>query len=171
MPEGQQGEERLSLAGAEARQRVAVHTDVKRSEQTDGQLVAVGLAVSAIACWGCKYTYWVLRPVTAIRTLTGQPFYDPDFLTPIVTPPFPAYTSGHATFSGCSAAVLEHLFPGGKVTDAFGQSVGFAAAADQAAVSRLYGGIHYRSDNEEGLRCGRSVASRVIRRAQGDKAS
>jgi hypothetical protein len=133
-------------------------------------LVSVGLADSAIACWDCKYAYWVLRPITAIRTLAGQPFYDPSFNTVIPTPPFPSYTSGHSTFSGCSAAVLEHLFPGGTVTDALGQRLGFAAAAEQAAQSRLYAGIHYRSDNEDGLACGRKVASLVIRRAQADGA-
>jgi membrane-associated phospholipid phosphatase len=133
-------------------------------------LVAVGLADSAIACWDCKYTCWVLRPITAIREIAGQPFTDPEFLTPIVTPPFPSYPSGHSTFSGCAAAVLEHLFPGGRVTDALGQSIGFGAAAEQAAVSRLYGGIHYRSDNEAGLGCGRNVASLVIRHALNDGA-
>jgi hypothetical protein len=48
--------------------------------------------------------------------------------------------------------------------------VSFAAAAEQAAVSRLYGGIHYRSDNEQGLTCGRNIASLVIQRAQSDGA-
>jgi membrane-associated phospholipid phosphatase len=133
-------------------------------------LVAVGLADSAIACWDCKYAYWVLRPITAIRMLVGQPFYDPNFQTVITTPPFPSYISGHSTFSGCAAAVLEYLFPGGKVTDALGQSVTFSQAADQAAASRLYAGIHYRSDNEQGLVCGRHVAEMVIRRAQTDGA-
>jgi PAP2 superfamily len=133
-------------------------------------LVAVGLADSAIACWDCKYAYWVLRPITAIQTLAGQPFYDPNFQTVITTPPFPSYISGHSTFSGCAATPLDYLFPGGKVTDALGQSVTFTQAADQAAASRLYAGIHYRSDNEQGLVCGRNVASLVIRRAQTDGA-
>jgi len=133
-------------------------------------LVGVAVADSAIACWDTKYTYWILRPVTAIRTLVGQPFYNPDFITPIPTPPFPAYTSGHSTFSGCSADVLEYLFPGGTVEDAFGHSISFREAADQAAVSRLYGGIHYRSDNAAGLQCGRTIAELVIQRAQSDGA-
>ena len=108
------------------------------------------------------------RRVTGAGTLVGQPFHDPAFLTPVVTPPFPSYTSGHSTFSGCAAKVLEHLFPNGLVEDAFGQNVPFEAAADQAAVSRLYGGIHYRSDNDDGLTCGRSVADLVIARLQRD---
>jgi hypothetical protein len=133
-------------------------------------LLGVGLMDAGIACWDCKYAFWVMRPITAIRTMSDQPFYDPSFMTPIGTPPFPAYTSGHSTFSGCSAAVLEHLFPGGTVSDAFGHSATFAEAADQAAVSRLYGGIHYPSDNNEGLTCGRHIAEKVIARAQLDRA-
>jgi len=133
-------------------------------------LVSAGLADAAISCWDCKYAYWLMRPITAIRTMVGQPFYDPNFVTPITTPPFPAYTSGHSTFSGSASTVLEHLFPGGKVEDAFGHSVSFAEAADQAAVSRLYGGIHYRSDNDEGLTCGRHIAELVVQRASTDGA-
>jgi len=133
-------------------------------------MVGVGVADSAIACWDTKYTYWIVRPVTAIRTLAGQLFHNPNFSTPIPTPPFPAYASGHSTFSGCSADVLEFLFPGGMVEDAFGHRISFRDAADQAAVSRLYGGIHYRSDNEAGLNCGRTIARLVILRAQSDGA-
>jgi hypothetical protein len=69
--------------------------------------------------------------------------------------------------TGRAAGVCRHS---SRTADAFGQSVSFAAAADQAAVSRFYGGIHYRSDNEQGLVCGKSVASLVIRRAQTDGA-
>jgi membrane-associated phospholipid phosphatase len=133
-------------------------------------LVAAGLADSAIACWDTKYHYWLMRPITPIRTMADQPFYDPTWLSPIPTPPFPAYTSGHSTFSGCTAAVLESLFPGAKIVDALGQSVGFNTAAEQAMMSRLYGGIHYHSDNEEGLICGRRIAELVLRRAQNDGA-
>ena len=131
---------------------------------------SVATADSAIACWDAKYVYWLMRPVTAIRNMVGQPFHNPAFVTPIVTPPFPAYTSGHSTFSGSSAAVLEYLFPGGSVDDAFGHLVGFDEAADQAAVSRLYGGIHFRSDNDEGLVCGRQIAGLLIARARNDGA-
>jgi membrane-associated phospholipid phosphatase len=133
-------------------------------------LVSAGLFDSAVACWDSKYAYWVMRPITAIRTMQGHRFYGPGWLSPIATPPFPAYTSGHSTFSGCSAAVLEYLFPGGKTANALGQSVSFTAAAEEAMMSRLYGGIHYRSDNEEGLACGRNIAGLVIRRAQHDGA-
>lgn len=133
-------------------------------------LVSVGLADAAICCWDSKFAHWLMRPITAIRRMEGYAFHDPNWLSLIGTPPFPAYTSGHSTFSGCAARVLEYLFPGGTAKDALGQNVSFSAAADQAAVSRLYAGIHYRSDNEEGLIGGKGVASLVIRRAQNDGA-
>lgn len=133
-------------------------------------LIGTGLADTAIATWETKFAYWTLRPITAIRTLSDQPFYDPNFVSVIPTPPFPSYTSGHSAFSAASAAMLEYLFPGGKVDDAFGQMISYRDAAEQAAVSRLYGGIHYRDDNEAGLVLGKQVAGLVIRRATVDGA-
>jgi hypothetical protein len=133
-------------------------------------LLSTAMADSAISCWDNKYAYWVLRPVTAIRAIGGQPFSDPTWTPFIATPPFPSYTSGHSTFSGAAATVLEHLFPNGTVTDALGQTVTFAAAADQAKDSRLFGGIHYPMDNEMGLQCGQEVGGLAIDRAMRDGA-
>lgn len=127
--------------------------------------LGVGLADSALCCWAAKYRWWVVRPVTAIRTLSDQPFHDPNFESTVLTPPFPAYTSGHATFSGCASALLDAFLPGATVKDALGRSVSFRQAAEQAAESRLYGGIHYRSDNDQGLACGRRVAEAVLQMA------
>jgi PAP2 superfamily len=97
-----------------------------------------------IACWDAKYAYWTLRPVTAIRRLI-----DPDWLSYIVTPPFPSYVSGHSSTSGAASTVLARFFP-----NRAGQ---LNAMAEEAAISRLYGGIHFRSDNEAGLQLGRRV--------------
>jgi membrane-associated phospholipid phosphatase len=130
----------------------------------------VAVADAAISCWDAKFHYWVQRPITAIRTLAGQPFHDPAWVSPVTTPPFPAYSSGHSTFSGASATLLEHFFPNGKVSDAFGSLVSFEAASEQAALSRLYGGIHYRSDNEAGLTAGRSIGQLLRQRALTDGA-
>jgi PAP2 superfamily len=102
-----------------------------------------------IACWESKFHYWYLRPVTAIRALR-----DPGWLSYIVTPPFPGYVSGHSATSGAAATVLSALFPG--------RSGQLAAMAEEAAVSRLYGGIHFRSDNEAGLDLGRRVGQRAV---------
>jgi hypothetical protein len=86
-----------------------------------------------IACWNAKYTHWTKRPVTLIRGLL-----DPEYLSLIPTPPFPAYPSGHSTTSGAAATVLGALFPDRERQ--------LAAMAEEAAISRLYGGIHYRFD-------------------------
>jgi membrane-associated phospholipid phosphatase len=102
-----------------------------------------------IACWDAKYTYWSLRPVTAIRLLI-----DPAWSSYIVTPPFPSYVSGHSTTSGAASTVLAAFFP---------QRAGeLKAMAEEAAVSRLYGGIHFRSDNDAGLELGRRVGTVAV---------
>jgi membrane-associated phospholipid phosphatase len=64
-------------------------------------LVSVAMADGFICCWDAKYTYWSARPITA----------DPSLDVLIPTPPFPSYTSGHATISTAAATVLGHLFP------------------------------------------------------------
>ena len=104
-----------------------------------------------IACWDAKFTYWSERPITAIRREL-----DPDWSSYIATPPFPSYVSGHSTTSGAASEVLAAFFPDAAVE--------LRAAAEEAAVSRLYGGIHFRSDNEVGLVLGRQVAAAAIAR-------
>jgi membrane-associated phospholipid phosphatase len=104
-----------------------------------------------IACWDAKFTYWSERPVTAIRREL-----DPGWLSYIVTPPFPSYVSGHSTTSGAASKVLAEYFPE--------KARQLRAWAEEAAVSRLYGGIHFRSDNEVGLTLGRKVAKAAISR-------
>lgn len=103
-----------------------------------------------IACWEAKFTYWSLRPITAIRRLI-----DPNWISYIVTPPFPSYVSGHSTTSGAASTVLAGFFPE-KASE-------LAAMADEAAISRLYGGIHYTSDNVVGLALGRRVGQVALR--------
>jgi hypothetical protein len=102
-----------------------------------------------IACWDAKFTYWSERPVTTIRRML-----DPQWLSYVPTPPFPAYVSGHSTTSAAASDVLAAFFP-----RAAGQ---LRAWAEEAAVSRLYGGIHFRSDNDAGLALGRDVAGAAI---------
>jgi PAP2 superfamily len=103
-----------------------------------------------IACWDAKYTYWTLRPVTAIRALL-----DSTWSSYIVTPPFPSYVSGHSTTSGAASTVLAAFFPK--------RAAELNAMADEAAVSRLYGGIHFRSDNEAGLALGHQIGAVAVR--------
>ncbi|MFN2525672.1 MAG: phosphatase PAP2 family protein [Actinomycetota bacterium] len=139
-------------------------------------------ADAAIAFFEAKYLWWSIRPVTAVRRLCddqtrfcskaeldpaqgGDPSRAslPDWSPFIATPPFPSYPSGHATFSGAGAAVLEAFF-----ADAAGALNGFA---DQAANSRLLGGIHFDHDNDEGLVLGRAVAVMILERARTDGAN
>lgn len=109
----------------------------------------VALADGFIACWDAKYHYWTVRPITAAKQLLGV-----DLKPPILTPPFPSYVSGHATFSGAAARVLGHYFPA--------ESKRLDGMADEAAHSRLLGAIHFRHDNEDGLVLGRKIGSLVL---------
>lgn len=107
---------------------------------------------AAIVCWDTKYFYFNQRPSQAdplIKTLTG-------------VPNFPAYTSGHSNFSGAAATVLTYLLPdrGSKFTD----------LAQAAAMSRLYGAIHFRSDVEVGLVTGNAVGQYAVNRGKADGA-
>jgi len=133
-------------------------------------LLNVAMADAAICAWDAKYTFDNWRPVTAIRNgdIDGNPatVIDPDWSSFIVTPPFPDYVSGHSTFSGAASTVLAMFFGTDHVafsaTSDFLPGVtrhfsSFSEAASEAAVSRLYGGIHYRSANEDGLSAGREI--------------
>jgi PAP2 superfamily len=125
-------------------------------------LLNIGMADAAISAWDAKYTFHFWRPVTAIN------FAEPElhWMSFIVTPPFPDYVSGHSTFSGAAATVLP-LFYGTEdlpfITESDslpGVYRSFATcldAAEEAADSRLYGGIHFRSANDDGLQAGISI--------------
>jgi hypothetical protein len=101
---------------------------------------------AGIAVWDAKYTYWLIRPSQA----------DPAITTPVGLPNFPSYVSGHSGFSGAAGEVLGYFFPNERTR--------LTAQADEAAMSRLYGGIHYRFDSEVGLRMGRAVAELAVAR-------
>jgi len=88
----------------------------------------------------------------------------------INTPPFPSYISGHSSFSGAAATILSaeignavSFTDSSKITDGFKPRFfsNFYEAAQEAAISRLYGGIHYSFDNENGLKCGQDIAANV----------
>lgn len=125
-------------------------------------LAAAGLAVgdAFIVCWRDKYRYWFVRPETVIRTKL-----DPAWRPLLPTPQFPEHPSGHSTGSGAASTALEQLWGQMAFSDrthvARGLGVrefgSLSAAAEEAALSRLYGGIHYRRGNETGLAQGRCV--------------
>lgn len=129
----------------------------------------VTLADAAISSWECKYVtdYW--RPVTAIREADtdGNPLtvQDPTWLPLLPTPPFPTYTSGHSTFSGSGSIAIARFFGRDDFSFTFeaeGLSRDFSSlsqAADEAGISRIYGGIHFDFDNIAGLSSGRSLGN------------
>jgi hypothetical protein len=129
---------------------------------------AIALADGFISAWDEKYRSNLIRPETVINASFDEAW------TPLLqTPPFPEYTSGHSVISNAAAAVL---------TDQFGDNFAFRdttevayglparsftsfnAAAAEAAISRLYAGIHYRMAIEEGSTQGRRVGENVVRR-------
>ena len=133
-------------------------------------LLNVAIADALIACFDAKYTYNTWRPVTAIRAGLGVIGPVADWLPAIVTPPFPAYPSGHACAAGAAREVLERIFgPDGhaiELTSATAPSVtfryaSFKAVADQVDDARVYGGIHIREDQEVGGELGRKVGRSV----------
>ncbi|MCU0907563.1 MAG: phosphatase PAP2 family protein [Rhodobacteraceae bacterium] len=138
--------------------------------RTAHALAILGIAVSDgfIACWDAKYRFDLLRPVTYIRA-----HIDPAWQPLLITPPFPEYPSGHSTQSGAAAAVLAALFGDPfPFDDATHEDDGlpvrsfasFTDAAREAAISRLYGGIHFRAAIDQGLAQGDCVGRAVIAR-------
>ena len=121
-------------------------------------LLCTAMADAGVAAWDTKYAYWVTRPINAIRDLG----LDPDWTPYLDTPFFPAYVSGHAAYSGAAAEVLAHLFP--EDADLWNRR------ADEAAASRVYGGIHYWMDGEYGLKMGREIGRRAVALAKQDGA-
>ncbi len=130
-------------------------------------LLNIAMADAAICAWDAKYTFDFWRPVTAIA------FAEPElnWMSFIVTPPFPDYVSGHSTFSAAAATVLP-LFYGTEdlpftTSSDFLPGVyrSFATcrdAADEAALSRIYGGIHFRTASEDGLQAGVSIGEWTV---------
>jgi PAP2 superfamily len=126
-------------------------------------LLGVAVADGFIGCWQTKYEYDLLRPITYIRRVIDKTW------EPVLnTPPFPEYPSGHSTQSGAAAAVLTALYGENfAFEDATHADDGlparsypsFAAAAEEAAMSRLYGGIHFRAAIERGLDQGKCVGA------------
>lgn len=115
-------------------------------------LLNMSMMDAAIVCWDTKYFYFNPRPSQldpSIKTLTG-------------TPNFPAYISGHSTFSGAAATVLSYILPEKKEI--------YEAMAKEASISRIYGGIHYRSDCEAGLVVGTNIGNYAVNKGKADGA-
>jgi hypothetical protein len=128
--------------------------------------LGVAMADAFIGNWYAKYQYDLLRPVTYIRRVI-----DPKWEPLLITPPFPEYPSGHSTQSGAAAAVLTAMFGENfAFTDRTHERDGMAArsfasfdaAAAEAGISRLYGGIHFRTAIDQGLAQGRCIGQHAV---------
>jgi len=127
--------------------------------------VAVSLIDAFISCWDEKYRSRLIRPENYINQ-----YIDEDWLPLLQTPPFPEHTSGHSTISGSAATALTFVFGDTfSYTDSTEVEYGMGArsftsfqqAADEASISRLYGGIHYRPALEIGLASGRKIGEYI----------
>jgi membrane-associated phospholipid phosphatase len=105
---------------------------------------------TGIACWDGKYTYWAIRPFQL----------DPGVKPLFPTPNHPSYPAAHGCLSTAEAGILGYLFPR--------DAAALAALADEARESRVWAGIHYRSDIVAGAALGLAVADKVIDRARKD---
>ncbi len=131
-------------------------------------LVAMSLVDGFISCWDEKYRSKVIRPESYINQ-----YIDEDWAPLLQTPPFPEYTSGHSVISAASAVTLTKLFGDNYAfTDSteveFGMPArnftSFIQASEEAAISRLYGGIHYRPAVEQGMVEGRALGNFIIQK-------
>lgn len=127
---------------------------------------SMAIADGFISCWDEKYRSNLIRPETLINQ-----HIDENWVPILQTPPFPEYTSGHSVVSGAAATALTDIFgddfsfdddtelPYGLPVRSF---TSFNQAADEAAISRMYGGIHYRAAVEVGVGQGRKLGSLLI---------
>ena len=128
--------------------------------------LGVAMADGFIGCWNAKFQWDYVRPVTVIKKLI-----DAKWEPLLITPPFPEYPSGHSTESGAAAAVLTSIYGENfaftdrtHMRDGLGERkfASFKDAADEAGMSRMYGGIHFRPAIELGLEQGRCIAQFAI---------
>lgn len=108
-------------------------------------VLAMTITDSLIAAFDSKYTYWIRRPN----------MLDPSIKTIMPTPNHPSYPAGHSTISGAASTILNFYFPNNKAT--------WDASASYASMSRIWGGIHFIADHEEGLALGRNVANAALK--------
>ena len=134
--------------------------------------LGIALADAFISCWDVKYRYNLIRPITYIQAVIDPKWNTPIITDPLDTPPFPEYPSGHSVQSGAATRVLTSLYgvgfafidhthhPAGQPARSF---TSFDAFANEAAISRLYGGIHFRSAIERGVRQGKRIGEAVLK--------
>ncbi|MCO6479835.1 MAG: vanadium-dependent haloperoxidase [Phaeodactylibacter sp.] len=142
-------------AGSDIMETVTIHS-----------LVSITLFDAFISCWDEKYRSALIRPETVINEVI-----DPDWLPTLQTPPFPEHTSGHSVISTAAAVMLTELLGDNfEFVDVVEVDFGlperhfnsFMEASREAAISRLYGGIHYRPAIDDGVAQGRQVGDYIV---------
>lgn len=132
--------------------------------------VSIALIDAFISCWDEKYRSKLIRPETYINQ-----YIDEDWVPVLQTPPFPEYTSGHSVISAASAVTLTELFGDNfAFTDSTEMEFGLTArsfksfieASEEAAISRMYGGIHYRPAVEVGMLEGRAIGTYILQKVR-----
>ena len=135
--------------------------------------VTISLFDGFISCWDEKWDTLIVRPETLINQ-----YYNEEWLPLLQTPPFPEYTSGHSVISRAAAVTLTDLFGDNfdfvDTTEiAYGlperSYTSFINASEEAAISRLYGGIHYMMAIEEGIKQGQGVGDYIVQGLQTQK--
>jgi len=133
-------------------------------------VVAMGLMDSFVSCWDEKYRSNRIRPETAIRNLI-----DPKWKPMLQTPPFPEYMSGHSHISSTTATILTYYFGDNfSYTDDVENKYGlksrkfasFNAAAKEAAMSRYWGGIHFKDGIENGVAVGNAIGKHIVEKLE-----
>lgn len=107
-------------------------------------VVQAGINDTMVVTWYYKYLWNVARPNQLDQKLA----------TVLCTPRHPSYVAGHATVAGCAEVILSHFFPA--------EAPRLKELAEECALSRLYAGVHFPADNEEGLRLGRAIGQIVV---------
>ncbi len=154
---------------------IGITTIASRQTHADGiktaqayALTSIALFESFITCWEVKYKYAYVRPVTIINDK-----FDKNWLPLLQTPPFPEYTAGHSTISAASATVLSHEFGENfafhdtsdlKYIGLQRDFKSFKQAAEETALSRFYGGIHFLNSSLVGAEQGKKVGELIWQR-------
>lgn len=149
-------------------------------------MISMAQADAAIAVWHSKFAYDIVRPETAIRfraesfnNADPRVVSDPKWKSYIPTPPFPSYVSGHSAFGASATRTLRHILGTDRVSFS-GPSpdtviwpkhlagvhrnwTSLTQASDENGLSRIYGGVHWRIDNDEAIRMGYEIADNVYR--------
>jgi PAP2 superfamily len=162
--------------GTPAGHSISIATQLLEKENVNLAMTAelyakLGIALSDgfVSCWKTKYDYSLMRPITFI-----QKNIDPNWKPFLSTPPFPEFTSGHSVQSGATAHILSSYFGENyafvdmthkdrkDINGSPRKFSSFAMFATEAAMSRLFGGIHYREAIESGIKQGRRVSTKVL---------